>query len=145
MGDVEIIFKRTHPFLIPYIIVDIIRIIWAIGMETTLSILGLFNLEIPTIGTTLYWANYYNAMYRGIWWWWGFPVIVMIVTIFGLYLLSVKFTTIWILLLEFSELKFCERVKNMDSVISVKNLKSYYVSSIFGKKITVKAVNDVII
>ena len=31
----------------------------------------------------------------------------------------------------------------MDSVISVKNLKSYYVSSIFGKKITVKAVNDV--
>jgi len=59
-------------------------------METTLSILGLFNLEIPTIGTTLYWANYYNAMYRGIWWWWGFPVIVMIVTIFGLYLLSVS-------------------------------------------------------
>ncbi len=91
MGDMEIIFKEHTPFLVPYIIVDIISgIIWAIGMETTLSILGLFNLEIPTIGTTLYWANYYNAMYRGIWWWWGFPVIIMIVTIFGLYLLSVS-------------------------------------------------------
>jgi len=91
MGDIEIIFKEHMPFLIPYIIVDIISgIIWAIGMETTLSILGLFNLEIPTIGTTLYWANYYSAMYRGLWWWWGFPVIVMIVTIFGLYLLSVS-------------------------------------------------------
>jgi len=31
----------------------------------------------------------------------------------------------------------------MDSLISVKNLKSYYVSSIFGKKTTVRAVNDV--
>ena len=91
MGDVEIILKEYMPFLIPYIIVDIISgIIWAIGMETTLSVLGLFDLEIPTIGTMIYWANYHNAIYRGIWWWWGFPVIFLVITIFGLYLLSVS-------------------------------------------------------
>lgn len=91
MGDIEIIIKEYMPFLIPYIIVDIISgIIWAIGMETTLSVLGLFDLEIPTIGTMIYWANYYNAMYRGLWWWWVFPVIFLIIAIFGLYLLSVS-------------------------------------------------------
>lgn len=86
---VEIILEEHMPFLISYAVADSISgFIWAIGMETSLSVLGLFNLLIPTLGTTIYWANYYKSMLIGTWWWIGSPVIVLMLTVIGLYLLS---------------------------------------------------------
>ncbi len=86
-----VILKEHIPFLIPYIMADFISgFLWAIGMEITLSVLGLSNLDTPTIGTMIYWANYYQAMLKGTWWWIGPPVIALIITVIGFYLLSVS-------------------------------------------------------
>lgn len=86
-----IIIKEHIPFLIPYIMADFISgFLWAIGMEITLSVLGLSNLDTPTIGTMIYWANYYQAMLKGTWWWIGPPIIVLIATVISFYLLSVS-------------------------------------------------------
>jgi peptide/nickel transport system permease protein len=86
-----IILKEHIPFLIPYIMADFISgFLWAIGMEITLSVLGLSNLDTPTIGTMIYWANYYQAMLKGTWWWIGPPIIALITTVIGFYLLSVS-------------------------------------------------------
>ncbi|MDI3473423.1 MAG: peptide/nickel transport system permease protein [Thermotogaceae bacterium] len=86
----EIIAEEHMPFLLSYVVADSISgFIWAIGMETSLSVLGLFDLSIPTLGTTIYWANYYKSMLLGIWWWIGSPVGALIITVIGLYLLSV--------------------------------------------------------
>jgi len=87
----EIIGEEHMPFLLSYVVADSISgFIWAIGMETSLSVLGLFDLSTPTLGTTIYWANYYKSMLLGIWWWIGSPVTILIITVIGLYLLSVS-------------------------------------------------------
>ena len=87
----EIIGEEHMPFLFSYVIADLISgFLWAIGMETSLSALGLFDLSIPTLGTTIYWANYYKSMLRGSWYWIGSPVAILIIAVMGLYLLSVS-------------------------------------------------------
>jgi len=84
-----VIYKEHFPFLIPYMMADIISgFLWAIGMEITLSVLGLTNLNTPTIGTTIYWATYYQSMLQGRWNWIGPPITVAILTVLSFFLLS---------------------------------------------------------
>jgi ABC-type dipeptide/oligopeptide/nickel transport systems, permease components len=91
MSTFSVVTREHLPFLVPYIMADVISgFIWAMGMEITLSVLGLTSLSIPTIGTMIYWANYYQAILRGIWWWIGPPVVVAIATVIAFYLLSVS-------------------------------------------------------
>jgi peptide/nickel transport system permease protein len=76
------------PFVMPVVFATTINnMIWAIGMEVTLGILGLSNVTIPTIGSTIFWANSHQAMMSGIWWWLVAPIVVSIILFLGLYLL----------------------------------------------------------
>ena len=61
--------------------------LWSIGMEVTLSVLGLSNVTMATIGTTIFWANQHQALVAGIWWWIAAPVVLAIILFLGLYLL----------------------------------------------------------
>ena len=89
MSGIKIAVKEHFPFLLPYLIADMISgFMWAIGMEITLAVLGLSDLLTPTIGTVIYWANYHQAMLRGLWWWITPPVLVSIMVILGFFLLS---------------------------------------------------------
>lgn len=89
MNTFKVVFKEHFPFLIPYMMADFISgFLWAIAMEITLSILGLSALTTPTIGTMIYWANYHQAMLRGIWWWISPPIIAGILTVVAFYMLS---------------------------------------------------------
>jgi len=89
MNTFKVVFKEHFPFLIPYMMADFISgFLWAIAMEITLSILGLSALATPTIGTMIYWANYHQAMLRGIWWWISPPIIAGILTVVAFYMLS---------------------------------------------------------
>ena len=58
-----------------------------IGMEVTLSVLGLSDVTVPTIGTTIFWANQHQALVAGVWWWLAAPIGVAVVLFLGLYLL----------------------------------------------------------
>ena len=76
------------PFVLPIVFATTINnILWSIGMEVTLSILGLSDLTTPTLGTALYWANQHGALVAGVWWWIAAPALVAIVLFLGLYLL----------------------------------------------------------
>lgn len=76
------------PFVLPVVFATTINnLLWSIGMEVTLSVLGLSDVTIPTIGTTIFWANQHQALVAGIWWWLGAPVMIAIVLFLGLYLL----------------------------------------------------------
>ncbi|MGY4688174.1 ABC transporter permease subunit, partial [Petrotoga sp. DB-2] len=45
----NLVIKEYFPFIIPIIFSTLINnMIWAVGMEVTLSVLGLSNTEIPT-------------------------------------------------------------------------------------------------
>lgn len=76
------------PFVLPVVFATTINnLLWSIGMEVTLSVLGLSDVTVPTIGTTIFWANQHQALVAGIWWWLGAPVVIAIVLFLGLYLL----------------------------------------------------------
>src|SRR5512147_2337825 len=62
------------------------NMLWSIGMEVTLSVLGLSDLTTPSIGTALYWANQHGALVAGVWWWIAAPALVAIILFLGLYL-----------------------------------------------------------
>ena len=86
-----IVFKEYLPFLIPLIFATLIgNMSWAIGMEITLAILGVSNLDIPTLGTMLQWSINYQALLLGYWWWVLTPVITSIFLFIALYLISVS-------------------------------------------------------
>lgn len=80
--------KEHFPFVLPIVFATTINnMLWAIGLEVTLSVLGLSDVTVPTIGTTIYWANQHQALVAGVWWWLGAPIVVAIVLFLGLYLL----------------------------------------------------------
>lgn len=83
------ITRHQHlPFVMPIVFATTINnMLWAIGMEVTLSILGLTDLSTPTLGTALFWANQHGALVAGVWWWIAAPVLVAIVLFLGLHLL----------------------------------------------------------
>jgi peptide/nickel transport system permease protein len=76
------------PFVLPIVFATTINnMLWSIGMEVTLSVLGLSDMTNPSIGTALYWANQHGALVAGVWWWIAAPTLVAIVLFLGLYLL----------------------------------------------------------
>ncbi|ADA66676.1 MULTISPECIES: ABC transporter permease [Thermotoga] len=79
MGMLKIVFTEHFPFVFPWVVANFINtILWSIGMEVSLAVFGLSSLEMPTIGTMIYWANQYQALFRGIWWWILTPVIASV-------------------------------------------------------------------
>ena len=76
------------PFVLPIVFATTINnMLWSIGNEVTLSVLGLSDLTTPSIGTALYWANQHGALVAGVWWWIAAPTLVAIILFLGLYLL----------------------------------------------------------
>jgi peptide/nickel transport system permease protein len=88
MGTFHITFREHLPFVMPIVFATTINnMLWSIGLEVTLAVLGLSNSNIPTIGTTIYWANQHQALVAGIWWWIAAPIVISIFLFLGLYLL----------------------------------------------------------
>jgi peptide/nickel transport system permease protein len=91
MSPLKIMFEEHLPYVMPIIFATAMaNMIWSIGLEVTLAVLGFTNLNIPTVGTTLYWANSHSALVVGVWWWILIPVILVIITFVGLFLLAVS-------------------------------------------------------
>ena len=90
-GTVKLVFNEYMPFAMPLIFSTLINnIAWAIGLEITLAFLGLVNLNIPTLGTMLNWAIFYQSILLGRWWWVLTPVLLSVFLFIALYWLSVS-------------------------------------------------------
>ena len=90
-GTVKLVLKEYIPFTTPLIFSTLINnISFAIGLEITLALLGLVNLNIPTLGTMLNWAYFSHAILLGRWWWILTPVILSLFVFVALYWLSVS-------------------------------------------------------
>ena len=91
MSARKIMFEEHLPYVMPIVFsTTMANMIWSIGLSVTLAVLGFTNLTIPTIGTMLYWANNHSAMVVGVWWWIAVPVVLVVITFIGLYLLAVS-------------------------------------------------------
>ncbi|MBA7669633.1 Oligopeptide transport system permease protein OppC [subsurface metagenome] len=86
----KLIFNEYFPFIIPLVLSGFINtMIWVVGMEITLALIGLTDLSIPTLGAMIQWAISYQAMLLGYWWWMFAPIGISIFLFVGLYLVSV--------------------------------------------------------
>jgi peptide/nickel transport system permease protein len=91
MSPIKIMLEEHLPYVMPIIFATAMaNMIWSIGLEVTLAVLGFTNLNIPTVGTTIYWANNHSALVVGIWWWIAIPVIIVVMLFVGLFLLAVS-------------------------------------------------------
>jgi peptide/nickel transport system permease protein len=91
MSTGQILVEEHLPYVLPIVFATTMNNInWSIGLEVTLSVIGFTNIDTPTIGTMIYWANQHTALVAGVWWWIAFPVGLVIMTFIGLYLLSVS-------------------------------------------------------
>src|SRR5215211_4310580 len=89
MSTLKIILREHFPFLIPFALADMVSgFLFAIGFEITLAVLGLSDLQTPTIGTMIYWANYYQSLLARRWWWLATPIVTTVLIVVAFYLLS---------------------------------------------------------
>ena len=90
-GTIELVRKEYLPFVTPLVFATLINnMTYVIGLEITLSILGLTNPNIPTLGTMLQWAINYQAFFLGLWWWLLTPIVIAVLLFIALYWLSVS-------------------------------------------------------
>jgi peptide/nickel transport system permease protein len=90
-GTIKLVLHEYLPFTMPLIFSTLINnMSFAIGLEITLAILGLVNLNIPTLGTMLNWALFYQSILLGRWWWILTPVLLSLFVFIALYWLSVS-------------------------------------------------------
>jgi len=91
MSTRKVLLEEHLPYVMPIVFSTFMNnMLWSIGMEVTLAVLGFTNINNPTIGTVLYWANSHSAMVVGVWWWIVIPVILIVMTFLGLFLLAVS-------------------------------------------------------
>ncbi|MCA9987794.1 MAG: ABC transporter permease [Anaerolineales bacterium] len=90
MSSSKIVIKEHLPFIIPFLLADVVSgFLFAIGFEVTLSVLGLGDLNTPSIGTMIYWGNYYQALLANRVWVLAAPIAASIVVVVGFYLVSI--------------------------------------------------------
>jgi peptide/nickel transport system permease protein len=90
-GTLQLVLKEYMPFVTPLVFATLINVMaWAIGLEITLAILGLVKLDMPTLGTMIFWALSYQAILLGHWYWLLTPVILSMFLFIALYWLSVS-------------------------------------------------------
>jgi peptide/nickel transport system permease protein len=90
MGTLRIVLQEHLPFVIPFLLADAVSgFLFAVGFEVTLSVLGLSDMSMQTIGTMIYWGNYYQALLANRTWVLAAPVVASIVIVVGFYQASV--------------------------------------------------------
>lgn len=91
MNAVKVVVQEHLPFLIPLLLADTVAgFLWAIGMEVTLSVLGLSDLSTPSIGTLIFWGNYHHALLRRRVWILAAPIAASVLMVVGFYLVSLS-------------------------------------------------------
>ncbi len=90
MNTLKIVVQEHLPFIIPFMLVDIVSgFLFSIGIEVTLSYLGLSDLNSLSLGTQIYWARTWNSLFAGKPWVMIAPVVASIVMVVGFYLVSI--------------------------------------------------------
>src|SRR5258707_13296507 len=91
----DIMFREIMPNLIPYLFASFIgNAASAILNAVTLEVLGLGPHRVPTLGGVISYAIQGSALLANMWWWWGFPTLVLAIMFIGLLLVNLGFDEI---------------------------------------------------
>ncbi len=85
----HIITSEIFPYVYAYIVVNFINtILFVINTEAALAVIGLSKVEVPTLGSILFWALNYNALLIGQLSWLVAPIVATVLLFLGLFLTS---------------------------------------------------------
>jgi peptide/nickel transport system permease protein len=88
----QILLREVFPYVTAYMLVGFINtILFAVNTEATLAVIGLSKVEVPTLGSIIFWALNYNALFTGNYVWLIAPIVATILLFLGLFLLSTGF------------------------------------------------------
>ena len=91
-----IILKEVFPYVYAYIVVGFINsILFVINTEASLAVIGLSKVEIPTLGSIIFWALNYSAMFVGQYTWIVAPVVATVLLFLGLFLTSTGYNELF--------------------------------------------------
>jgi peptide/nickel transport system permease protein len=87
MSPLGIIVRELMPNLLPFIAASFVgTIAAAILASIGLSALGLGPQNEASLGLTIYWAIFYGALIRQLWWWFLPPILITVVLFTGLFM-----------------------------------------------------------
>lgn len=91
-NTLQILVREVFPYVMAYTLVGFINtVLFAINTEATLAVIGLSKVEVPTLGSIIFWALNYNALFTGQYVWLVAPIIATITLFLGLFLTSTGF------------------------------------------------------
>jgi peptide/nickel transport system permease protein len=91
-NTMQVLLREIFPYVSAYMVVGFINtVLFAINTEATLAVIGLSKVEVPTLGSIIFWALNYNALFTGQYVWLVAPIIATITLFLGLFLTSTGF------------------------------------------------------
>lgn len=88
----DILLREVFPYVTAYMLVGFINtVLFAINTEATLAVIGLSKVEVPTLGSIIFWALNYNALFTGNYVWIVAPIVATVTLFLGLFLTSTGF------------------------------------------------------
>lgn len=85
----DIILREIFPYVYAYMIVGFINtILFAVNTEAALAVIGLSKVQVPTLGSIIFWALNYNALLTGQISWLIAPIVSTVILFLGLFLTS---------------------------------------------------------
>jgi len=95
-GTLDIIYREIFPFVYAYMVVGFINtILFAINTEAALAVIGLSKVQVPTLGSIIFWALNYNALMIGQIAWIVAPIAASVVLFLGLFLTSTGYNQLF--------------------------------------------------
>jgi peptide/nickel transport system permease protein len=95
-NNLDIIVREIFPYVYAYMIVGFINtILFAINTEAALAVIGLSKVQVPTLGSIIFWALNYNAILIGQIAWIIAPIVATVLLFLGLFLTSTGYNNLF--------------------------------------------------
>jgi len=92
----DIIYREIFPYVYAYMVVGFINtILFAINTEAALAVIGLSKVQVPTLGSIIFWALNYNALMIGQTAWIIAPIVATVALFLGLFLTSTGYNQLF--------------------------------------------------
>ncbi len=95
-NTLHIVSREVFPYVYALLVVAFIdAILWVTTTEAALAVIGLSKVEIPTLGSIIFWALSYNALFTGQYMWVVAPVVATIILFLGIFLTSTGYNELY--------------------------------------------------
>ena len=95
-STLQVVFQEVFPYVYTLLVVAYIdAILWVTTTEAALAVIGLSKVEIPTLGSIIFWALNYNALFTRQYMWVVAPVVATIILFLGIFLTSTGYNQMY--------------------------------------------------